>query len=123
MMCDSPSAYRRNEECARFIASVPTVWDEAKGLCGEIGKYAAVARRSGKSWHIGAITNWEKRELELSTDFLGKGEWTAEIFRDAAEADKEPMRYVREMRRIKAGEKLKVKLAPGGGFAARFTPR
>ena len=123
MMCDSPSAYRRNEECARFIASVPTVWDEAKGLCGEIGKYAAVARRSGKSWHIGAITNWEKRELELSTDFLGKGEWTAEIFRDAAEADKDPMRYVREMRRIKAGEKLKIKLAPGGGFAARFTPR
>ena len=130
VMCDSPSAYRHNEECARFIASIPTVWDEVKGLCGEIGKYAAVARRKGGErgmgngeWWLGAITNWDKREIELSTDFLGKGKWMAEIFRDADDADKEPTHYVREKLTVKAGDKIKVKLAPGGGFAAKFTPR
>lgn len=122
MMCDSPGAYRRNRECARFIASVPTVWDEAKGLCGEIGKFAAVARRSGRTWHVGAITNWEAREIGFPTDFLGGGEWRAGVFRDADDADKEPTRYVREVRTMKAGERLAFRLAPGGGFTARFSP-
>ena len=121
MMCDSPSAYRTNEECARFIASVPTVWDEAKGLCGEIGKFAALARRSGGTWHVGAITNWEAREIGIPTDFLGDGEWRAEVFRDADDADKEPTHYIHETRTVKAGERLTFRLAPGGGLAARFS--
>ena len=120
MMCDSPGAYRRNRECARFIASVPTVWDETKGLCGEIGKFAAVARRSGETWHAGAITDWTAREISIPTDFLGEGEWDAEIFRDAGDSGREPAHYVHERRRVKAGERLAFRLAPGGGFAIRF---
>ena len=122
-MCDSPSAYRRNEECARFIASVPTVWDEAKGLCGEIGKYAALARRRGNEWWLGAITNWDAREIEIPTLFLGLGVWRVEAFEDAPDADKNAEHYVRREFTIKAGDKIKVRLAPGGGFAAKFVSR
>ena len=120
MMCDSPSAYRRNSECARFIASVPTVWDEAKGLCGEIGKFAAVARRSGEAWYVGAITDWTAREISIPTDFLGEGEWSAEVFHDADDADMEPTQYVHETRTMKAGDRLAFHVAPGGGFVVRF---
>ena len=123
MMCDSPSAYRRNPECARFIASVPTVWDEAKGLCGEIGRFAAVARRSGGTWHVGAITDWSAREIEIDTSFLGGCEWEMAAFVDADDADRFPERWTRAVRTVRAGEKIKVRMAPGGGWTARFVRR
>lgn len=121
MLCDSPTQYRAAPECTAFITKVPTVWDETVGVAGEIGKYAAVARRKGATWWLGAITNWDAREIALSTDFLGDGEWQVEAFEDAPDADVNAEHYVRRTFTVKAGEPLKVKLAPGGGFAAAFT--
>lgn len=57
MLCDSPSNYRREQECTDFIASVPTVWDETKVLDGKLGEYIVTARRKGDDWYIGGITN------------------------------------------------------------------
>ena len=96
------------------------MWDETRGVAGEIGKFAAVARRKGGDWWLGAITNWAGRELELPTAFLGDGEWQVEAFEDAENAALNAEHYVRRTFTIKAGEPLKVRLAPGGGFAARF---
>lgn len=59
---------------------------------------------------------------ELDTSFLKGGEWTAEMFTDAADAAESPERYVREVRRIAAGDRLRADMAPGGGFAFRFSP-
>lgn len=123
MMCDSPSLYRRNAECARFIASFPTVWDETRGLAGEVGRFAAVARRRGAAWWIGAITDNERRRLDVDTSFLGKGEWEVEAFEDAPDCGERPERYVRRIIRLSAGESLPIRLAAGGGFAARLTRR
>ena len=122
MLCDSPTQYRTASECAAFLTKVPTVWDETKGVAGEIGKFASVARRKGRSWWLGAITNWDARELELHTGFLGGGEWDVEAFEDAPDADVNAEHYVRRTFMIKAGAPLKVRLARGGGFAARFVP-
>ena len=122
MLCDSPSRYRRNPECTRFIASVPTVWDETKGLCGEIGRFAAVARRSGREWWIGAITDAEPRTLALDTSFLGRGRWRAEVFADADDAGVQPEHWRRTVVEFVAGEPLPAKLASGGGWTARLTP-
>ena len=121
MLCDSPTQYRTAPECTSFITKVPTVWDETVGVAGEIGKYAVVARRKGGEWWLGAITGWEARELEVPTAFLGEGEWKVEVFEDAPDADKNAEHYIRRTFTIKAGESLKVKLAPGGGFAAKFS--
>ena len=121
MLCDSPTQYRTAQECTTFIAAVPTVWDDTVGVAGEIGKYASVARRKGNQWWLGAITDWERRELALPTDFLKDCEWKVEAFEDAPDADVNAEHYLRRTFTIKAGEKLKVRLAPGGGFAARFS--
>ena len=123
MLCDSPTQYRREPECTSYLVNVPVVWDETVGVAGEIDAFAAVARRKGTDWWLGAITNWDKREVALSTKFLKSGKWKVEAFEDAPDADVNAEHYVRREYTIKAGETLKVKLAPGGGFAARFTPR
>lgn len=122
MLCDSPTQYRSEPECASFLVKVPVVWDETVGVAGEIDAFAAVARRKGTDWWLGAITNWDAREIGLSTKFLGSGKWKVEAFEDAPDADVNAEHYVRREFSVKAGEMLKVKLAPGGGFAARFTP-
>lgn len=123
MLCDSPTQYRTAPECTAFITKVPTVWDETVGIAGEIGKYAAVARRKGGDWWLGAITDWMPREIVLPTAFLGTGEWHVEAFEDAPDADKDAEHFTRRIFTIRAGDPLKVRLAPGGGFAARFSVR
>jgi alpha-glucosidase len=120
MLCDSPSAYRENRKCFAFMCKVPTVWDETRALAGKIGKYAAVARRKGGTWFVGAMTDWQPREIELPTGFLGDGEWTAEIVEDGINADRDATDHVHRSAKIKAGESIKVKMAPGGGWTARF---
>ena len=127
MLCDSPTQYRTAPECVKFMVDVPTVWDETVGVAGEINKFAVVARRKreeGKGngqWWLGAITNWQARELEIATDFLGAGEWKVEAFEDAPDADVNAENYVRREFTVKAGDKIKVRLAPGGGYAAKFS--
>ncbi len=124
MLSDSPTDYRATPEnlaCAKFMASVPTVWDDVKGVGGELGRWVALARRKGDAWYAGAMTDWTGRTVELDTSFLGAGDWAAEIWADAPDAATEPTHYVKASRTVRAGEKLAVALAPGGGWAARFT--
>ena len=122
MMADSPTNYEANEESATFMAGVPTAWDETRTLGGRPDAYAAVARRKGDCWWIGVIGDWEPREIELDLGFLGAGEWVAETFADAPDADVAPEHYVRRTD-VKVGRTLKVRLAPGGGFAAKIRRR
>ena len=58
MLADSPSNYLREPEMMEFLAPVPSVWDDTKVLDARIAEYALVARRSGKDWYVGAMTNW-----------------------------------------------------------------
>lgn len=121
MLCDSPSLYRENRECFDFLKGFPTVWDETVGLAGQLDEYVVCARRSGKTWYVGAITNWDARNLVVDTSFLGVGKWTVEIFEDGVNAMREATDYRRSVHTVAAGDKLSVKLAPGGGWVARFT--
>ena len=121
MLCDSPTNYEKNMECFSFMAKTPVVWDATVGLGGCPDTFAAVARRAKDgSWYAAVITDSEAREWTLDTAFLGEGEWTAEIFRDAPESGVDACRYVHENLTVKAGEKIPVRMAPGGGFVARF---
>lgn len=120
MLCDSPSAYRREPECTAFIAEVPTVWDETEALCGRMGEYIAMARRKGDTWYVGAMTNWDARTLELDLSMLGEGDFTAEIYRDGANADNLASDYRKERIDIPADRRVKIELAPGGGYAMKI---
>ena len=122
MLCDSPSNYRANLECFRFMASMPTVWDETRGLAGKLCEYAAVARRSGETWHVGVMTDWTPRTLSVDTGkFLSPGVWQAEIFEDGPNADRKATDWRRRTVTVRAGERLEAKMAPGGAWTARFT--
>ena len=123
MLCDSPSNYMREKECLEFIAGVPTVWDETKGLCGEVGKYIAMARRSGDEWYVGAMTDWTSRELVLDLTFLPEGSYEVEIYRDGANAHRIARDYKKEVVELPSDRKLPVKMAPGGGFAAKIVKK
>ena len=123
MLSDSPTNYEKNMECFSFMAATPVVWDETVGLGGCPRKFAAVARKAKDgSWYAAAINAGEAREIVLDTAFLGGGEWTAEIFRDAADSDGVPTHYVHESGLgIRSGEKKSVHMAPGGGLVVKFT--
>ena len=120
MLCDSPSNYMAEKECTEFIASVPTVWDETRALDGKIADYVAIARRSGDTWYVGAMTDWTARNIELDFSFLGEGEFVMEIYRDGANAHRAAKDYVKEIVPVPASGKVNIHMAPGGGFAARI---
>jgi alpha-glucosidase len=123
MLADSPSNYRREAESLEFLAAVPTVWDETRVLGAKVGEHILVARRSGKDWYIGALTNWTARDIDVDLSFLGAGGFAADLYRDGPNADRAGVDYVREKRSVTPADHLRVHLAPGGGFAARITPR
>ena len=121
MLCDSPSNYRREQECTDFIASVPTVWDETKVLDGKLGEYIVTARRKGDDWYIGGITNWTPRDLTLDLSPLKiKNSAKMKLFTDGVNAHRNGNDYRSETTDVAPSNTLKVHLAPGGGFAAHI---
>ena len=102
---------------------MPTVWEETVPLQGEVAKYIALARRSGSDWYVGALTNWDARELTLDLSFLGEGNYQIELFRDGINADRAACDYKREVQSVPSNRKLTVKMAPGGGYVAKITKR
>jgi len=118
MMADSPTAYSKEQESTTFIAKTPTTFDETVALDGEVGKFVAIARKKENTWYIGAITNWDSREITIDFSFLEKGKkFEAEIFSDGLNADKAAQDYKREIITVDASTKLKYRLAAGGGLA------
>ena len=114
MLCDSPSNYLQEDECTKFIASVPTTWDETIVLDGKVGEYLVVARKKGYKWYIGAITNWEERDMEVDITALKSGAKSGKIFRDGPNANRVGKDYVTEQLQI-WGNTIKFHLAKGGG--------
>lgn len=121
MLCDSPSNYMKEKECTEFIAAVPEVWDESRGLAGKVGEYIAIARRSGSDWYVGAMTDWSAREMTLDLSFLPEGSYQVELYRDGANADRAASDYRKEIVDLPSDRKINIKMAPGGGWAAKIS--
>ena len=120
MLCDSPSNYEREPECTKFISAIPTTWDESKVIDGKVGEYVITARRKGDTWYIGGITNWTGRTVEVDLSFLGNKTLQGELFRDGNNVHKKARDYRREVKSVNTAEKLKVYMAPGGGFTLKL---
>ena len=115
MLADSPTRYMQEEECARFIASVPVVWDETRVLAAKAGDYCVVAKRKGERWFIGAITGEHPQDIEIRLDFLNKnGELTC--FKDGVNAHRIAVDYKREQREVTPSTTLRLQLARNGGW-------
>ena len=122
MLADSPSNYLREPEMMEFLKPVPSEWDESKALDGKIAEYVVVARRNGRDWYVGAMTNWTPRELEVDLSFLPAGNFAMEAYQDGVNADRYGSDYKQVKSKVSKTTKLKLKLAPGGGWAARIHP-
>jgi len=122
MLSDNPTTYMREQECTDFITRVPTTFDETVPLDGKVGEYVAIARRKGDTWFVGAMTDWTPRSLTIDCSFLPAGNYEAEIFEDGVNADRDATDYKKIVRRVISGDKLAIRLFPGGGWVARIYP-
>ncbi|MEO7213299.1 glycoside hydrolase family 97 protein [Mucilaginibacter sp.] len=120
MMADNPSAYKKEQESTDYIASVPTTFDETVALDGKVGDFVSIARRKGSTWYAGAMTNWDERKITIDLSFLGEGSYKAVLFSDGVNANRNGEDYVRKEVTLTSKDKLTVKLASGGGWAAKF---
>ncbi len=57
-------------ESIEFMKKVPTVWDETRYVAGYPGKFAVIARRSGKTWYVAGVAA-EDVETEIDLSFAG----------------------------------------------------
>ncbi|MFI6786345.1 glycoside hydrolase family 97 catalytic domain-containing protein [Nonomuraea sp. NPDC050383] len=147
---DGIDSYRRRPEALRLLSEVPVAWDETRLVSGDPADHVVLARRSGEEWYVGAGTAGEPRTITVPLAFLdetagdqtagsrtagdrtfgersaaGRGEWTAEIWRDASGdqgAGPEPPddRIVTETVTVTAGGKLDLPVARNGGFTVRL---
>ena len=120
MLADNPTAYLKEQESTNFISKVPTTFDETVALDGKVGSYVAIARRKGSEWYVGAMSNWDARDLNIDFSFLGDGNYEAEIFRDGVNAEKDATDYKREVITISSKDKRIIHISNGGGWAARI---
>ncbi len=123
MLADNPSNYYREPECMEFLSVVPSVWDDTKVLDGKVGDYISVARRSGNKWFVGAMTDWTARSLDLDLSFLAPGNYTLKIWKDGVNADKHAADFKQEEISVTNSSKVKIDMAPGGGWVGIITKK
>ena len=121
MLCDAPTNYLNEQECVDFIASLPVEVDSTFIASGELGKYIVTVRKKDVNWYIGGMTNWDERDVLLDFSFLPEGvSYTAVLFKDGVNANKQAEDYRKETIRIDKDSRLTLHLASGGGFAMKL---
>jgi len=118
MLCDNPSNYKKEPQAMKFLSQVPVVWDTTIVLSGEVAEHILITRKKDNKWYIGAMTNWDPRELELDLSFLGSGNYSMEIWKDGKNAHRYASDFAKEMKTVNSKDKIKIELAPGGGWVA-----
>jgi hypothetical protein len=124
MAADLPEHYKNNP-AFQFVKDVVTDWEDSKLLAGKIGDFVVMARkaRNTNDWFIGAVTDENAREIEISLDFLESGKnYTAQVYADDNDAHyiSNPMAVKLDSFIVENGAKMKMKLAAGGGQAIRL---
>ncbi len=122
MLCDYPSAYE-GEPGFEFVKQVPTVWDETRVIDARLHEYIIIARRKGNDWYIGSINNHAARSINIPLDFLSKGDFTASIYADSPDAERNPNLLTMENKTVNASDVLNMPLAGGGGTAIHIQPK
>jgi len=122
MAADLPEHYERFDDAFQFIRDVACDWDESIYLEAEPADYITVARKAKgtDNWFVGGKCDENGHQTTLKLDFLDKGrKYACTIYADAPDAHYEtnPQAYVITKKTVKAGQTLKLKEAPGGGFA------
>ncbi len=128
MAADLPENYARYMDAFQFIKDVAVDWDESRYLEAEPGRYITAARKAKgtDNWFVGCTASEDGHESNLSLDFLDKGrKYEAVIYADAPDANYIDNRqaYVISRKTVTSKTKLKLKAAPGGGYAISIFPK
>ena len=121
MLADAPSNYLREPECMEFLSVVPTVWDQTVVLEAKFADYILIARRHGDDWYVGAMTDWDPRDLELDLSFLDTGTYDIHFYQDGTNAEKYASDFKMMKKSITAEDKISIHMASGGGWVARIS--
>lgn len=127
MAADVPEVYNRFMDAFQFIKDVPVDWDDSRYLEAEPGQYIVAARKAkgGDDWYVGCTSAENGHESDLVLDFLDPGKkYEATIYADAPDAHylTNPQAYKISKKKVNAKTRLKLKAAPGGGFAISIKP-
>jgi alpha-glucosidase len=121
MVSDYPEHYAGQHDF-EFIKQVPTTWDEVRVIAGRPMENITIARRSGKDWYVGSITNWDARTVKVPLDFLGEGKYVAEIYADAANAGTNATHTEFSKQDVNRSTVMEVRMVSGGGNAVWIHP-
>lgn len=130
MAGDVPESYEKHMDAFQFIKDVALDWQKSVYLAAEPGDYVVTARQAKGSgdWFVGGVTDENAREMTICFDFLEPGRrYVATIYSDAPDADgvnntaetgsEACARYRIEEKKITSKTKMKIRMAPSGGFA------
>lgn len=124
MAADLPENYERFLDAFQFIKDVPVDWKDTKIISAEPGDYIITARKdkNSENWFLGGITDENERAFSIKLDFLDNGKYKATIYCDEEDShwDKNPMSYKIINKIVSKNDVLKLRMAPGGGFAVSF---
>ena len=121
MWPDAPSDYLAEDKTTRFLSKIPVTWDETRVIGAKIGEYVTIARRKGKTWYVGAITNWSSRNFELPLNFLGDGNYRLEAVADGPNTNARAIDHKFLSATVSSQTRLSISLANGGGWVGIFT--
>jgi alpha-glucosidase len=120
MLCDYPAAYE-GEPGFEFLKNIPTTWDETIVIDAKVKEYITIARRKNNDWYVGTITNNEARQLSIPLSFLGEGNFTADIYSDADDANENPDHLMKQTKEVTKNTVINLKIARGGGQVMRLS--
>jgi len=119
MVCDYPQAYI-GQPGFEFLQQVPLTWDETKVLNAKVSEYITIARRKGDEWYIGSIGNNTAHDISTSLSFLPPGNYTAEVYSDAPDADSDPNHLAKTVLKVNNSSVIDTKMIVGGGQVIRI---
>lgn len=122
MAADMIENYEPHMDAFQFIKDVAVDWDDSRYLEAEPGDYITVARKAKgtENWFVGCTADENGHVSDLSFNFLEPGKkYVATVYMDAKDAHYEhnPQAYVIRKGILTSTSKLKLKAAPGGGYA------
>ncbi len=127
MAADLPQHYA-NQPAFQFIKDVACDWQDTRVLNGEPGDFVTIVRKEkkGDRWFLGSLTDENARSFDVALDFLDPNTtYTATVYADGPDADYKtnPTSIAISSMEVTAGDKLPVKMAPGGGLAVSFVKK
>ena len=127
MAADLPENYAARPDALQFIKDVVTDWEESIAIAGEVGDFVVFARkdRNSEQWFLAGLTDENARHQAIKLDFLPPDKkYLVQLYRDSDDAHWEtnPYGFVVEESTLSHTDTMSIRMAAGGGFAARLIP-